>query len=309
MIVFECLSGHRLSRFLANAFNCTLCSACIVATKGSAAGIQILLPLLELARTSSALRDLYLGETTIEFAIELLSLRPNWCLVNLRIGTKQAATKSDTHQLYAALAVAFRSPDSPEMSPSPGDPFANYVVDGHTLAALFCFGNLTEITLIPPVGFDIDDAMAWDMARAWPKVKTLRLSAGSSDSRHPSSLSILSLRAFATHCPELTSLWITFASTVPRSDDPHETHITQTSLTSLDVDISPIADPRPVAKYIAAVFPNLETISTHDDWIWAEVDPEEEESMEYIYYTRWIRLATMLQRLRAKKRLSAPNEK
>lgn len=61
---------------------------------------------------------------------------------------------------------------------------SNYLVDGPILATLFCFGNLTEITLEPPVGFDIDDETVADMARAWPKLKSLCLMANS-DLHHP----------------------------------------------------------------------------------------------------------------------------
>ncbi|KAJ7259097.1 hypothetical protein B0H12DRAFT_1279178 [Mycena haematopus] len=180
-------------------------------------------------RRFSSLRDLDLGNTTIEFAIEFLDLLSNCCLVEFYVSTTVLAEKSTTRRFYAALAnhlshstlqILFVDvPEGDEIEAPATLTLANYVVDGSILAAALCFVNLTEIILLPPVGFDIDDAMAWDIARAWPRVHYLSLTAAT-ELHHPSSMSLRGLRAFATHCPELTHLSVTFgASTVPSFAD------------------------------------------------------------------------------------------
>jgi hypothetical protein len=45
-------------------------------------------------------------------------------------------------------------------TPAPAGTIANYVINRHVLITIFCFVDLTEVILAPPVGFDIDDASA-----------------------------------------------------------------------------------------------------------------------------------------------------
>ncbi|KAF8134669.1 hypothetical protein K438DRAFT_1547219, partial [Mycena galopus ATCC 62051] len=147
--------------------------------------------------------------------------------------------------------------DVVEGEPPSGDARAEYIVDGSILAALYCFVNLTEITLKTPIGFDIDDAVAWEMARAWPRLKILKLTAHGRH-EHLSSMTLLGLKAFATHCHELTALTITFdASKVPSFDDPPEMIIPPSPLRVLSVEISHITDPSAVARFLAGLFPKL----------------------------------------------------
>ncbi|KAJ7847738.1 hypothetical protein B0H14DRAFT_3867403 [Mycena olivaceomarginata] len=252
----------------------------------------------------SVLRELYFYDTTIEFVIEFLDQLFSCGLVNLHIGTGAAAlaTKSVTRQLYTALAAhlshsALRTlevelPENVEMQmPTPtGDGLANYVIDGSIFGALFCFANLTKITLAPPAGFNLDDATAWDMARAWPKLESLRLTTGT-DRPHPSSMTLLGLRAFAKHCHELTSLTITFdATTVPPLDDSPEATVSQSRLSSLDVGTSPISDPFTVAQFMSGLFLNMENIATFNEWIWEDVedvDADGDTAAAYDQFSRW----------------------
>ncbi|KAF8218202.1 hypothetical protein K438DRAFT_1953035 [Mycena galopus ATCC 62051] len=168
------------------------------------------------------------------------------------------------------------------------------------IAALFCFRNLTSINLSPPVGFDLDDAKAWDIARAWPHVKFLFLMAAT-DLRYPSCprMSLLGLKAFANHCRELVFLSIAFdASTVPSLHGSPE-NVPQLSLTDLYVDMAPINDPPAVGAFMSALFPNLAEIGIHNDWIWddpeyiADTD-EDETAAAYTQFTRWKTVEAML---------------
>ncbi|KAF7362124.1 hypothetical protein MVEN_00558300 [Mycena venus] len=259
------------------------------------------------------LRDLFLGDTTIELAIELLNLLPDCCLLNFHVGTAVSVTNLITRQLYAALAsqlshFALQSlhielSEDREMPAPPEHLLPNYVINGHVLAALFCFTNLTEVSLAPPVGFDIDDATAWDMARAWPKLIGLHLVAAT-DLHHPSSLSLRGLRAFAKHCRELSSLTITFNASTPFNDSSEIMILPQTSLTSLDVGTSPITDPSDVAQFMSGLFPTIVYIPTQDEWRWDDVVDDDivafvgEEVAAYDQFTRWKRVEEMLRKSR-----------
>ncbi|KAJ7291716.1 hypothetical protein C8J57DRAFT_1588266 [Mycena rebaudengoi] len=64
----------------------------------------------------------------------------------------------------------------------------------------------------------LDDTTVWDIARAWPNLVTLALT-HLQDASQPI-MTLASLRAFATHCPELPTLALTFdANIVPPSSD------------------------------------------------------------------------------------------
>ncbi|KAF8218189.1 hypothetical protein K438DRAFT_2038903, partial [Mycena galopus ATCC 62051] len=265
----------------------------------------------------SALRDLDFESTTIEFAIEFLQLLSNCCLVSFHVGTAEPATKSTTRQFYAALAshlshstlqtlyVLFEG--NSVMPTSLEDTPVNYVIDGFILAKLFCFVNLTNVELAHPVGFDIDDTTAWDIARAWPRVRVLSLTGGT-DLRHPSCprMSLLGLKAFANHCPQLVFLAIAFdASTVPSFHDSPGT-ISQSYLTELNVDIAPINDPLAVATFMSALFPSLTEIGTHKDWIWDapeyETDSDDEEDLAgYNQFVTWKMVEEMLRIIKQEK--------
>ncbi|KAF8146049.1 hypothetical protein K438DRAFT_529611 [Mycena galopus ATCC 62051] len=218
------------------------------------------------------LRHVHFLSTTIEFAVGFLLLS-DWSLVYFFVGTEVHATKWTTRQLYTTLATCLSHsalqtlsiivPDHDhydEEIPS-DDARADYVVDGHILAVLFCFTNLTEIRLEASVGFDIDDAMAWDMARAWPRLEELRLRAAR-HAHHPPRMTLLGLNAFATHCSGLCFLHITFdASAAPLSDGSAETISPQLLLIYIDIGASPITDPPAVAKFLGVLFPNLKKIA------------------------------------------------
>jgi len=271
-------------------------------------GLSLRFPTVMGAQTPPfpALRDVSFEEATTEFALEFLDLLSTCCVANFHVGTTDVVTKLTTSRLYATLAGHLSHSALKILrveragncdDPTVPEDMANHAIDGHILAKLFCFANLTKIILAPPVGFNIDDATAWDIARAWPKLKILTLTAAT-DLHHPPGMSLHGLQAFAKHCRELTSLMITFdASTVPPRDDSPDPIISQFSLTSLDVDTSPITDPTAVAQFTSGLFPNLANIWTHDNWIWDEVDIQAilmDDGVAYGQFTRWKKVEAML---------------
>ncbi|KAJ7919551.1 hypothetical protein B0H13DRAFT_1988642 [Mycena leptocephala] len=143
---------------------------------------------------------------------------------------------------------------------------ATFLVGGDVLRPLFSFPNLIEVRLAHPVGFNLDDAMMHDLARAWPQIEVLGLTAR--PYRHvPSRVSLEGLYAFAKHCPHLRILALTFdATVVPKLRDNGKKRVTQRSLCHLNVAASPIRKPERVAKFLSAMFPCLMDIATlHGD--------------------------------------------
>ncbi|KAJ7440297.1 hypothetical protein B0H11DRAFT_2099813 [Mycena galericulata] len=224
-----------------------------------------------------ALRTVEFPYSTFEFSIEFLNMLSNCRLDSVHIGTGHLTTKSMSGQLHVALAshLSHTALDSlaiefvgPGRAEQPTGTIAHYVISGRELAPLFCFVNLTNLWLEPPVGFDIDDSMAWDMAHSWPKLTSLRFT------------TLHGLRGFAKHCKESRSLTIPLdASTVPPFDNSPETRISQSSLNCLLVGRSPIVDQSAVARFMRRLFPNLTEIEINpEDEAWdsyEEVDTEE----------------------------------
>ncbi|KAF7356448.1 hypothetical protein MVEN_00977900 [Mycena venus] len=253
-----------------------------------------------------ALRELYFGDTTIEFALGFLNLLSDCSLETFSFGTTVAATRFETGQLYATLTrrlshTSLRTlyvevAEDQEM-PAPAGPIANYVINRDILAMLFCFSNLTTLALTPPVGFDIDDATAWDIARAWPKLEVLCLDAAT-ELHHSSRISLGGLCAFAKHCKDLTNLTITFdASSVPPLGNSTENVISQSSLVFLGTNKSQIIDPVAVASFLSKLFPHLSVIHTYLNWFWeepADEDEDDETANARLFNSRWKQVESML---------------
>ncbi|KAJ7254225.1 hypothetical protein C8J57DRAFT_1076394 [Mycena rebaudengoi] len=137
------------------------------------------------------------------------------------------------------------------------DLYVRDVFNGHTISPLLCFSRIQKLDLESPGGFKLDDATAWDMARAFPELRQLSLR--SSTRVHCThSLTLHGLRAFATHCPELWSISIAFDATViPPAANCATPDIFQTELTYLFLVASPISSPPHVARFLSGIFPNL----------------------------------------------------
>ncbi|KAF8152694.1 hypothetical protein K438DRAFT_2079242 [Mycena galopus ATCC 62051] len=241
------------------------------------------------------LRHISFDDTSFQFAIAFLDLNPlsTWSVVDFDVGTTLHATTMATRQLYTTLAtrLSHSALETLQTTWGPGDDDdeqmpsdtarAGYSVDGHLLAVLFCFTNLTQVSLVACGGFDIDDAMAWDIARAWPRLTDLVLTE-LMHIHHPPRITLLGLKAFATHCPALEYLSIAFnASVVPPSGGSTETISPQLLLTQIQIDTCPITDPPAVAEFLGVLFPNLAII--HISYV---LDPDRTDE-ERSWCARW----------------------
>ncbi|KAJ6463754.1 hypothetical protein DFH09DRAFT_1347058 [Mycena vulgaris] len=140
---------------------------------------------------------------------------------------------------------------------------ALYAVGIDILHPLLSFANLVNLDLVHPVGFDIDDAAIVAMARAWPCIEVLCLTA--SPFRHVTPrVTLEGLYALAKYCSALHMLELTFdATVVPPLRDNTKKRVGQDALVFLDVGPSPITKKtRRIAKFLATIFPELMEIET-----------------------------------------------
>ncbi|KAJ7666757.1 hypothetical protein DFH06DRAFT_1384116 [Mycena polygramma] len=226
----------------------------------------------QLSSPFPALRSVNLGFSTIEFATELINLLRDCHLREFRNGTDVLATNIATGRLYTALASHI----------------SHTTLDSLTIAEIDDGG-------FTPVGFDLDDVTAWDMACAWPRIKFLRLDS-STDLHHSSSMTLHGIRAFAKYCEDLVELKITInATTVPPFDRSPETRLSQTNLHTFNVSGSPISEPYNVARFLSTLFPCLvKVITLHEArWRGPAEDPDD-AAEELAHHTQWKQVQALL---------------
>ncbi|KAJ7658683.1 hypothetical protein DFH06DRAFT_1130973 [Mycena polygramma] len=127
----------------------------------------------------------------------------------------------------------------------------------HMMLRGFCrFGDLVQVSLKIPGGFDLDDATAAAVAQAWPNIRALCLAPA--EGRGARCTTLAALVVFAENCPKLESLALEFnALEVPVVSRGVPL---QTALTTLCTGHSPIAEPMEVASYLATIFPRLSLV-------------------------------------------------
>ncbi|KAJ7249993.1 hypothetical protein C8J57DRAFT_1521592 [Mycena rebaudengoi] len=228
---------------------------------------------------------------------------PNRALHTLHVSFVRYPTLAETAQLYDSLAaqcshsslrhlhiedaVEYQGPDQPTPELSEYD---DYVVDSPTLRPLFVFHNLIVVELYSFFGFDLDDEIVVQMARAWPNIEKLNL-LPKFDHHDSVDVTLDGLGAFAQYCPQLKTLGICVDATepAPMSGTP----ISQRSLTQLDVVCSAIWRAKPVAAFIAAHFSEVDHVTASG----REYDPDDEGRTEL-----WRAVDRKLEKMRTKTR-------
>ncbi|KAJ7787076.1 hypothetical protein B0H14DRAFT_2955308, partial [Mycena olivaceomarginata] len=246
-----------------------------------------------------ALRTIQLSRTTFDFAIECINLFTGiGChLEEFVVGSEVLATQITAENLYAAIAGGLSHThlqtlnisnlnDGVSETPTPlASASGIYVISGHILTPLYPFTNLAVLILVSPVGFDIGDAAAWDMAPAWPNLVRLVLESAT-EVHYPSTMTLHGLRAFAEHCKALKFLAITVNGfTVPPLDNSPQMRIPQRQLCSFDV---------------ANLFPDLSEIRTHDEGFWEDRDSDDEDeetTAARLYHSRWKEVEALISRM------------
>ncbi|KAJ6578815.1 hypothetical protein DFH09DRAFT_1361176 [Mycena vulgaris] len=235
-----------------------------------------------------ALRILHFEDTSVAKASAHIEMLSECQLSLLTVDLTAPATAAATTGFYAALAAHCVPATLNALDVSnaewytPRLPFganpAAFCVPSAALRQLCCFNELMMVCLQSPAGFAFDDATAWALASAWPRLQLLVLTA---DASAPTDVmaaapraTLDALRAFAQHCPELRGLTIPLtALAVPSSEGPGPV---QTCMTSLDVGTAPIAAPAElVAEFMAGLFPALRDLKTD-----SEVDDEDDDDAD-----------------------------
>ncbi|KAJ7610699.1 hypothetical protein DFH06DRAFT_1308588, partial [Mycena polygramma] len=237
------------------------------------------------------LLHLILGPIDIQPATEFLSSLVDSPLHSLQVILKTCVTVAETDAFFRTLRAtlspkslkSFTLRNNADLFPT--EEQENNKINAHSLGILSCFSGLTALSIMSPVGFDLDDAAVDRLATAWPRLHELTLQ--TNIMAPPIHLTLNALRSLAAHCPQLNSLDIEFDPTpVPPAREGDR--VVQESLESLSVGCSPIVRPGPVARYLSSLFPNLRSISTARE----DEDNEDPEEVEHngqaiSYHRRW----------------------
>ncbi|KAF7359681.1 hypothetical protein MVEN_00692400 [Mycena venus] len=219
------------------------------------------------------LSTLIVGSVDIEPATNIMAMCIDSTFQSLRFTLETCPTAEVMDKFYTALTRCRRShaslrslgvcsvaDDEPALVQDP-----RYLLRRHTIQRLFCFAQLTEIEIESACGFELDDGICNQMARAWPHAERLTLKEFYNPVKQ--SVTLESLHSFAQHCPALNRLHLTFDARVfpgPHSSAQTAAGISQLKLEQLHVGYSLINayNPRPVAKFIGDLFPNLQYLAT-----------------------------------------------
>ncbi|KAJ7144146.1 hypothetical protein C8R44DRAFT_865126 [Mycena epipterygia] len=193
----------------------------------------------------AGLENLVIWPTTAEVAIFWIESVSHSSLADLCIMMTSPPTTQALSAIYIAVAESIPCANLRQLEievPVPANIalFNNspnqYIIE-KGLQRLFRLYNLENVSLQSPGGFDLDDALVLEMARA--------------------RVTLAALRSFAYHCPKLVSLGIELdAGTVPAPHEGGEQNV-QTELTLLTVGFSPISNPSAVASFIFDIFPEV----------------------------------------------------
>ncbi|KAJ6505341.1 hypothetical protein C8R45DRAFT_547701 [Mycena sanguinolenta] len=198
-----------------------------------------------------------------QFAISLIQSWATPRLRSVQIGTTDFPTPDVAENLYRALSEHCVHDALEMLQISVGaDATGYHILDGQALLLLSCFTNIVTVRITSPYGFLLTDENLANLAAAWPHIEQLHLRA-TENIRNCGTL--LALRAFARHCPNLRRLELSFdARTVPpfEADSGHEHPPLHHALLHLNVGQSLISQASEVARFISATFINLDHLST-----------------------------------------------
>ncbi|KAJ7937842.1 hypothetical protein B0H13DRAFT_1698631 [Mycena leptocephala] len=231
-----------------------------------------------------------------------------WCnkvpLIRFGVLFPAFATADETHCLFTALAVGLAHSSVTDLTLDSDSNHTDLSASSHypirpeSIRVLLCFVNLTAISILSPVGIDLDNDTVAEMARAWPGIESLELASYRSTTTRPR-ISLGCLLLFATYCRHMRRLVISFDGTVlPTPQLGAGNRSPQHSLKHLDVEYSAISTPISVAGFLSGIFPRLEEISSRLD---DEQNPKEValRAQEMEFHDRWNEVQALLPHLAA----------
>ncbi|KAF7360749.1 hypothetical protein MVEN_00806900 [Mycena venus] len=203
----------------------------------------------------AVLRKLHLGSPNIEAITHFLRSCKEVPLRSLNFDVRTCPTTAESHEFYRALSASVSPSSLAEIHFDFGinnfdGNSPNLRIHRESIRLLVGFTNLVTIDISSPVGIDLDDNTATDLARAWPHLEEMHMSSYGQ-----------------------SRLTITLDGTgAPPSPAPGTS---QHALKTIDVAHSRISTAIiPVAQFLSAIFPDLKRIATSRDGLDNE-DPEE----------------------------------
>ncbi|KAJ7895396.1 hypothetical protein B0H13DRAFT_2035072 [Mycena leptocephala] len=255
----------------------------------------------------AVLRKLHLGSSDIETITRFLSSCKVVPLRSLSFYVRSYPTTAESHEFYRALAASVLRSSLTEVHFDVGlNSFdgnsPNFRIHRESIRLLIGFTNLVTINISSPVGIDMDNITAADLARAWPHLEELHMSSYS-PSRSPPNATLECLHSFATWCPRLANLTITFDGMSAPPSPVLAPGPSQHALKSIDVAHSRISTAiTPVAQFLSAIFPDLKRITTSRDGLDND-DPEEQhlhdEAIEFHHLWKEVELLLVIQEVSA----------
>jgi hypothetical protein len=213
------------------------------------------------------LEKLWFGALNIEAVDTLLRMCTNSPMQSLSVWLPKLPNSEVTEVVYHKLRTCTRWHGSLRsiilLNGADIDfpPHNGYMISSRAIEQLFPFGNVTEVRLLSPFGFDLDDTIVARMARAWPHIETLELKEHLAPARQP--LTGDCLRSFARYCPHLQRLHLTFDASIISRRNAAVAPVPQRTLRILEVAHSRISSPTAVVGLLVSIFPNLDCVDTN----------------------------------------------
>ncbi|KAF7373552.1 hypothetical protein MSAN_00565600 [Mycena sanguinolenta] len=222
------------------------------------------------------LRDLKIQDVDAVWTTDLFRTAEDVNLVSLSLGLFPATTTSQMAELVRVLksVVSPTCLSTLRLRPARGnmDAMPAHVMTADALRELSFFRGLKIVIIHSSFGPDVDDETLKILSASWTCLTELELTPRHADN---TSLTLKSLAFLAQNCPHLLHLHLKIdAREVPELPDVAP----QGTLESLHVGSSPIQSAPKVARYLSAIFPNVEHIqSDHSEefrehrQLWEEV--------------------------------------
>jgi len=231
------------------------------------------------APTFHALRDLRVEATLAEKVIELLSCMTSCQLRGISLAFNDGLTPPGTwsrlcstigthisHSSLQSVRLENHRPKAVEVDQSE-------LLEFDMIRPLLSLSNIRNLTLVIPVGLDLDDAGFEELARAFPRLENLDLSHAIPFHLRPRA-TLGGLYAFAQYCPNISDLIVSIdASNVdnfPPLARPSDSPV------CLAFERSPIQDAQWVGSKLSAMFSNIRSLHGFDD-AGSHSDPEQDD--------------------------------
>ncbi|KAJ7728517.1 hypothetical protein B0H16DRAFT_1777649 [Mycena metata] len=271
-------------------------------------GLQTLPPTLQASPAQetngfTSLSTLLLGHPGIRPTTELLGLCSAAPLTKFRASFVGFVTATEMHELFVAMAAGFSHPTLQHLCLDTGngeqesDP-ATLPIPHHFLRPLLSFNNLALLSVVAPVGFDLDNDAVSDVARALPHIVTFKLLARFLTETPRTTLGCL--HSFAQYCPQLESLSIALDATNAPTvdlDRRSQSDILHQGLRVLNVANSPISNAISVARFLSLVFPKIRSLVTQREYSNNDEDDEEvmlEHAVAIAHHKCWKEVDALL---------------